>query len=267
MSKLIDETRNRYVDQTKNIRIHYYNIGALSLLKNIKDNSIDLVLIDPPYEISKETNFINTKIKGDDTDRFRIDTVFGDWDKDFIGLEDIIRETYRVLRSGGYFICFYDIWKITDLKNIMERSKYKQIRFIEWVKTNPVPINSKINYLTNSREIALTGVKVSKSTFNSSYDNGIYNYPIYSGKDRIHPTQKSLKLFIELIEKHSNKGDYVLDCFSGSATTAVAALKTGRNFIGCEIDKDYYNISVERIISRKESVNGYEIKTIFTKKD
>ena len=152
-------------------------------------------------------------------------------------------------------IMFYDVWKVTPLKSMMEASKFKQIRLIEWVKTNPVPINSKINYLTNSREIALTGVKKSKPTFNSEYDNGIYRYPIYHGKDRFHPTQKNLKLFEELIQKHSNEGDTVLDCFLGSGTTAVAALNTKRNFIGCEIDDGYYNKMVERIEDYKDEQN------------
>tara|TARA_R110000744_G_scaffold197565_1_gene316836 strand:- start:388 stop:840 length:453 start_codon:yes stop_codon:yes gene_type:complete len=134
---------------------------------------------------------------------------------------------------------------------MMEASKFKQLRYLEWIKTNPVPINSKINYLTNSREIALTGVKKSKPVFNSEYDNGVYRYPIYHAKDRFHPTQKSLKLFEDLIKKHSNQDDTVLDCFLGSGTTAVAALRTKRNFIGCEIDESYY-------IKMKERVEKYE---------
>ena len=94
---------------------------------------------------------------------------------------------------------------VTLLKEIMEKHKFKQIRFIEWIKTNPQPLNSKINYLTNSREIALLGIKVSKPTFNSSYDNGIYQFPLQGGKKRFHPTQKSLLLFEELIKKHSKR--------------------------------------------------------------
>jgi len=54
-------------------------------------------------------------------------------------------------------------------------------------------------------------------------------------------------LFEELIMKHSNEGDLVLDCFAGSATTAVAAKNTNRNFIGCEADEEYYNKSKERL--------------------
>jgi len=64
---------------------------------------------------------------------------------------------------------FFDIWKITILKELFEKHKFKQIRFIEWIKTNPQPLNSKVNYLTNCREIALLGVKGGKPTFNSKY--------------------------------------------------------------------------------------------------
>lgn len=84
-------------------------------------------------------------------------------------------------------------------------------------------------------------------TFNSNYDKGVYEYPIYHGKERIHPTQKPVDLIAELIEKHSNAGDTILDCFSGSCTTAVACIKTGRNFIGCELDSIYFAKSTSRI--------------------
>ena len=115
------------------------------------------------------------------------------------------------------------------------------------VKTNHVPINSKINYLSNAREIAVLGIKKSKPTFNSSYDNGLYQYPICHDKGRFHPTQKPLELIKELIVKHSNERDIVLDCFSGSGTTGVAAIQTNRQFIGCEINPEYYEQSKKRI--------------------
>ena len=229
--------------------IELMNESCFDYLPKIKSSSVDLVLIDPPYEVSRETNFAKTELKGNDTDRFRISTEFGEWDYGFTGLDEVVKECYRVLRPGGTFICFYDLWKITTLKKYMDDADFKQIRFIEWVKTNPVPINSKINYLTNSREIALSGVKKGKPTFNSEYDNGIYEYPICHDKGRFHPTQKPLALFETLIEKHSKPGDVVLDCFSGSSTTAVAAYNKGRNFIGCEFDKEYYDKSIKRIES------------------
>lgn len=172
---------------------------------------------------------------------------FGEWDNGFTGLDIVIKEAYRILKNGGTIICFYDIWKVTTLKEYFEKARFKQIRLIEWLKTNPVPLNSKLNYLTNAREIAVCGVKKGKPTFHSEYDNGMYMYPICHDKDRFHPTQKPLALIEELIEKHSNEGDTVLDCFLGSGTTAVAAYNKNRNFIGCELSKEYFDKILDRL--------------------
>jgi len=73
----------------------------------------------------------------------------------------------------------------------------------------------------------------------------VYNYPIQGGKKRFHPTQKSLVLFEELIKKHSNEGDLVLDTFLGSGTTAIACKNTNRQFKGCEVSKEYYDKLME----------------------
>jgi len=234
--------------------IELLNQSCFDYLLTLEDESIDLVLIDPPYEISRDTGFS----KGGGVDRFAISMDFGDWDKDFSGLEDVLLEAYRVLKKGGTFICFYDLWKITPLKSAMESAKFKQIRFIEWVKTNPVPLNSKVNYLTGAREIAMLGVKGSKPTFKSEYDNGIYSYPIYHDKERFHPTQKPVALIEDLIEKHSNENDVVLDCFSGSGTTALAAMRTRRHFKGCELDVTYHQKSLARLdkFNRRSKIIG-----------
>jgi len=125
--------------------------------------------------------------------------------------------------------------------NDSAKHKFKQIRFIEWIKTNPQPLNSSVNYLTNCREIALLGIKGTKPTFNSKYDNGIYMFPLQGGKNRFHPTQKSLSLFEELITKHSNENDVVLDTFLGGGTTAIASKNTKRKFKGCEISTEYFD--------------------------
>ena len=175
--------------------------------------------------------------------KYTTKTDYGEWDKNFTinNLENFIEKFYKKLKKGGTLIIWFDLWKIETLKNIMEKHKFKQLRFIEWIKTNPQPRNSKVNYLTNSREIALLGVKGGSPTFNSSYDNGIYNYPKPAEKSRIHPTQKSLPLFEELIKKHSNEGDMVLDTFLGGGTTMLACKNTNRNFTGCEVNKEYFD--------------------------
>ena len=264
----------------------YENIEGMEYLKKIENNSIDLILTDPPYIISRESGmnshynkvkenkkefmktveewekYKETKNITDDNKKqnymkygsiygkkYCVKTDYGTWDSEFTieKLEEFIAEYYLKLKNGGTLIMFFDIWKIETLKLILEKNKFKQIRFIEWVKTNPQPLNSKINYLTNTREVALTCVKGTKPTFTSTYDNGIYMYPLQGGKRRFHPTQKSLKLFEELILKHSNENDVVLDTFMGSGTTMIASKNTNRVFKGCEINKNYYDLMVQQI--------------------
>ena len=160
-------------------------------LADLEDKSVDLVLTDPPYNISRETGFKDFD-KG--LERFAVSMDFGEWDKEVIDLEVMASEFYRVLRKGGTAIVFYDIWKLETLKNALEKAGFKMLRQIIWQKTNPVPLNSKATYLSNSREMAISAVKVGKPTFNGSYDNGIYRYPI--PQPRNHPTMKPLGLFM-----------------------------------------------------------------------
>ena len=214
------------------------NANCFDFLPKLEDNSVDLVLTDPPYDILGGSWYKDRSHADDEN--------FGEWDNE-LNILKLLTEMYRVLRDGGTLICFYDLWKISFLKEYLEESKFKQIRFIEWLKTNPVPLNSKHNYLTSSREVALIAVKKGKGTFNSSYDNGVYECGICQEKDRFHPTQKPLKLIEQLILKHSRIGDIVLDCFFGSGTTAAACLRTDRNFIGCELSEEYYNKAKVRL--------------------
>jgi len=229
----------------------FENRDAQDFLKEIDDNSIDLVLTDPPYQISKKTGFQAMGDKG--VERLRISMDFGKWDKiaaeDHASLFDnVFGECYRVLRKGGTIIVFYDLWKLESLACLLKSKKFKMLRFIEWIKTIPVPINSKVSYLTNAREVAIVATKGSKPTFHAKYHNGVFSQPIHrDGGKRLHPTQKPLKLMHELIDIHSNAGDVVLDPFCGSATMLVAAIQQGRNAMGCELDKQYYDKAVERL--------------------
>ena len=134
------------------------------------------------------------------------------------------------------------------MKEALAKVGFKQFRLCCWHKTNPVPVNSKLNYLSNSTEYFVTAVKGGCPTFHSEYDKGIYETPICSGRERTeHPTQKPLALISQLIEKHSNKGDIVLDPFMGSGTIGVACKNLDRNFIGIEKDENYFNIAKQRI--------------------
>lgn len=280
-----------------NNAIIMHNCDGLRLLQDhVPDNSINLILTDPPYIIShetgmnahfnavknkKDTAFMKTEqewelyktkhfIENDEKKdnymnygtiygkKYCVKTDYGAWDADFTihTLDMFIKQYYKKLKQGGTLIMFFDIWKISFLKEIMEKHRFKQIRFIEWIKTNPQPLNSNTNYLTNCREIALLGVKGGKPVFNSKYDNGIYQFPLQGGKVRFHPTQKSIALFEELIKKHSNEGDTVMDTFMGGGTTALASIATNRRFIGCELDKSYY-IKSKEIIDAAMSAKKY----------
>ena len=178
---------------------------------------------------------------------------FGRWDTCEIDTEGLARNMYRVLKSSGTAIVFYDLWKFNHLAQVMKKAGFKQLRLILWEKTNPVPLNSKRNYLTNSREVAVLGVKGGKPTFNSEYDNGVYKYPIPNNGKRYHPTQKPLALMIDLIEKHSRQGQLVIDPFCGSGTTAVAAVRAGRRFAGCDTDSNYIKTARQRVEDEKQN--------------
>ena len=213
-------------------------------LKELESNSVDLMLTDPPYAISKPTGFHKVK---NGVERFAVSMDFGEWDANEINLDALAFYSFNSLRKGGTAVIFYDIWKLQSLRNAMMGAGYKMLRQIIWQKTNPVPLNMKSIYLSNSREMAVVGVKGGKPTFNSEYDNGVYHYPI--PRNRKHPTQKPIHLFSELVKKHSNEGDLVIDPFLGSGTTAVAALQQNRLFKGCDLDEEYVIIAKERINS------------------
>lgn len=227
------------------------NQSCFDFWPTMADKSVDLVLIDPPYDISRKTGFSSVK---SGVERFAVSMDFGDWDWGFEGLDKAMAEAYRALRDGGTIVVFYDLWKITILAKLLEAAGFVQLRFIEWVKTNPVPLNSQTNYLTNSREIALVACKKGRPTFNSKYDNGTYSFPICHEAGRFHPTQKPLALIESLLLKHSNEGDVVVDCFSGSGTTAAACIEHNRHFFGCELSKDYWSKSHARLRQQIKAV-------------
>lgn len=183
-------------------------------IDTISSNSVDLVLTDPPYAISRKTGFRSLGKRS--VARFAVSMDFGDWDHQEIDLNALTNKCFRILRKGGTIIVFYDLWKVERLYSEMEAAGFKMLRLIIWQKTNPVPLNSKRTYLSNSREVAVVGVKVGKPTFNAEYHNGVYHYPIprHNGK-RIHPTQKPDDLFVDLVKVHSNVGDLVVDPFLG----------------------------------------------------
>jgi DNA modification methylase len=222
----------------------------------LADGSVDLVITDPPYIIAQKTGFST----GGNEGKFgSVDYDFGAWDRGVAGaftMEDlgrIVQALPRVLRPGALAIIWFDLWKISTLVEMMLSAGFQAVTMIEWAKSNPVPINSRKNYLSNAREVAVTGYVPGASPILhrnlAPYEcaTGHFRFPIENRKGRFHPTEKSVPLFELLVRLHSNPGDLVLDCFSGSGTTAAVCQATARRFIGSELDPVYYLKSLERL--------------------
>jgi len=223
---------------------------CLQELPKIESNSIDLIITDPPYLISRDSNFkqISDSTSKEMVTKYNISIDFGDWDKVELDFNYLFKEWFRILKKGGTLIVFYDIWKSNEIKESANMIGFKQPRVCAWTKTNPVPINSKTNYLSNATEYFFTFVKGGKPTFNSEYDNGFYKFPICHGKERFqHPTQKPLSLISQLIEKHSNSGDLILDNFAGTGTVGEACVKLDRKYILIEKEEIYFNMIENRL--------------------
>jgi len=226
-------------------------MDALTFLKTLPDNSVDLVVTDPPYNVSQKNDlkFGGRMIKKN----------FGDWDFGF-DPEPILAELRRVLKPTGQIYVFCGTAQIPIyMQEFIERWYFRNL--LVWYKTNPPPRMSKTNYLFANEYIVYAirdKGKPSLSTFNFSSQSTMHNTFITSalqGKERLknsdgtamHPTQKPLSILKKLIEVSSKEGDTVLDPFMGIGSTAVACKELKRNFIGCEINQKYVELSIERL--------------------
>ena len=220
-------------------------IGMEQLI--VEGISVDLIISDPPYVISKESQFHTMK----DRKNPRTGTTFGAWDEEFDN-RPWLEKSFQVLKPGGSMIVFNDFKKISEVIKIATECGFEYKDSLIWHKSNPMPRNRDRRYVP-AMEIMVWLVKPkAKWTFNrqdDKYETGLFTHPSESGGGfkRIHPTQKPVKLVKQLILIHSNEGDTVLDPFMGSGTTAVAAKESNRNYIGYEINPDYYQKSIDRV--------------------
>lgn len=221
--------------------IKLVNDDFRNFVPTLEDESVDAIITDLPYCISKDNSFSTMKNRP-----FRQGIDFGEWDKDF----DINSLGILVpkLKKGGSIVVFHSFEQYMDLLNVLEGLELKDR--IVWRKTNPMPRNRDRRYICNI-EIASWYVKPGdKWTFNrqsDTYDECVLSYPTESNDQRIHPTQKNLNLMADLVRRHTDKGDLVLDCFMGSSVTGVACAINERNFIGVERNTEYFDKAVKRM--------------------
>lgn len=223
---------------------------CLELLKDIPDKSIDLVIIDPPYEIKA----------GDSGGAFGKDK--RNYHKQVKTLSDgitnqVLDELVRIMKKINIYIwCnknqlrqyidyFEELGATTDL--------------LTWHKTNPVPTcNNKYlsdtEYLLYFRKdgVPMYGTYATKKKYyvtpTNKEDKKLYK----------HPTIKPLEIIENLIINSSQENDTILDCFMGSGTTGVACKKLKRNFIGMELNEDYFEIAKNRINQIEEETTIFD---------
>jgi site-specific DNA-methyltransferase (adenine-specific) len=112
-----------------------------------------------------------------------------------------------------------------------------------WEKTNPTPLHGQYIWLSSLEPFSIA--RKHGGDFYKHCQSPVLRYP--NGSSKYHPTEKPLKLIAEIIESSTNQNDTIFDPFMGSGTTGVACMQLGRNFIGCEIDQNYYAIAEKRI--------------------
>mgnify|MGYP003653338612 CR=1 FL=1 len=199
---------------------------------NIPDNSVDMILCDLPYgEVNKKSGGLRLLDKGI-ADICTID------------LQKLIFEFNRICTGTMYTFCGTE-----QISNIVSHFKScgMTTRVCVWEKTNPSPMNGTRLWLSGL-EFCVFARKPS-ATFNEHCKKALWQAP--SGRSKIHPTEKPVKLMERLILASSNENDVVLDCCMGSGTTGVACVNTKRKFIGIEKDDEYFDIASNRILQAK----------------
>jgi len=238
---------------------------CLEVMKEIPDKSIDCIITDPPYNISKENdNRDRSKLNSPIMRRKKsLNYDFGEWDnmerQDFLDFtKKWLRECCRVLKDGGAFISFFNKEDISYLGWVSNEFDIRTRTIICWHKTNPVPSFRKVNYLSACEYIWIGSKGKKPWVFNFKQQKEMHNFfetPNKSsyGKTK-HPTEKPESLMEHLIQIHTKEEAVVLDPFLGSGTTAVACLKLNRKFIGIEKEEEYVKIAKQRIKPFQEQV-------------
>lgn len=235
----------KYEDMINTIQLG----DCYELIKSIPDNSIDLVIIDPPYEME-------TRGAGFHNKRDYYDLIH---DKGLAKSIDtqILNELDRIMKKTNIYI----FCNKNQLPMYLNYYKDKNFDLLVWNKTNPIPtVNNKylsdLEYIIFARDenVKMYNTYETSSKFFQTTVNKIDKELYY------HPTIKPLQIIKTLIKNSSKSDDIVLDCFCGSGTTCVAAKETGRKFIGMEIDPEYHKIAVDRL----NGINANGQTSIFT---
>lgn len=214
-----------------------YNENCLEGMKNIPDESIDLIVTDPPYQMRYKTNY-----RVDKNHKF-CKEIYGDNDENLI--RQYVSECYRILKNNSALYIFCNVNKVELFKSELEKNHFNIKNMIIWVKNNWSAGDLKAQF--GKQYEILFYVNKGRCPIRGKRLTDVWEFPRVSGKKQLHQHQKPIDLIKRCIEKSSNLGDVVFDGFIGSGTTSVACLETGRHYIGYEIDQEDFKIAQKRI--------------------
>ena len=205
-------------------------MDCLEGMQFIPDKSVDMILTDPPYGMSFQSNRRKVKyntIQNDDC---------LNW------LENFILLCYDKLKDNTHFYCFCSWHNVDKFKTEIQK-KFKLKNIIIWEKNNAGMGDLKGQYAPKY-EMCIFAQKGRREIIGRR-DADIIKFT--RTNDKLHPTQKPVELIDFLIRHSSLENEIILDPFIGSGTTAIACKNTNRFFIGFEKDEHYFNIANQRI--------------------
>lgn len=218
---------------------------CLVAMKDIPDASIDLVCTDPPYKLTSRggSGTMGGYWTNEQTRKGKI------FENNDIEIEDYIHELYRVLKDKTHCYIMCNQVNLPHFLQVISESQFKYIKCLIWDKGNKICGR----FYMNCFEYIIMLRKGGERPINDCGTPDILSIPNKKTKGvdgkNIHDSEKPVALMQTLIQNSSNEGDTVLDCFMGSGTTGLAAIKCNRNFIGIELDEKYYQTSQQRIAS------------------
>lgn len=236
----------------RELEMKLLNGDCLTEMNKLEDNSIDLILTDPPYNLGLFMTNRQTNLK-----KMR-DNFFGSagWDDlDVIDwtklMTEFFSESSRTLKKGGAILIFMSVIKVETLINIATQYGFYYKTTGIWHKTNPMPRNMNLHFV-NSNECWIYFIKEKRTgTFNNErleldfIQSSVT--PKSEKKHGSHPTQKPVKVMEHFVKLLTNENEIILDPFMGSGSTAVAALQNNRDFIGVELAPEYFDIVNKRV--------------------
>jgi site-specific DNA-methyltransferase (adenine-specific) len=225
---------------------------CLEIMKSLSNESIDLVVTDPPYKVTSR-GCSGTMGGYWKNEKAKSGLVF---DFNDIKCEDYIPELYRVLKDKTICYIMCNNKNLQEMINVVTKSGFKFVKSLIWDKGNKICGR----YYMGCYEYILMFRKGGDKPINNCGTPDILSVPIKKLKDsngkNLHDTEKPVELMQILIENSSKENEVVLDPFMGIGATGLASMNTNRNFIGIELDEKYFKIAKERI----EKECGYEIK-------